>query len=148
MRYNDMKQLLKNISPDVVVEDTDPVTRAREQAFREDAKVTQSRDFLENKFMSTWMRLGGWELVAQYKFHPTRRWRFDFANTSLMVAFEIQGGIYAAQSGHRSFEGVQRDYEKLNAATLLGWRVFQVTSKMMKDEILLRQLIDFGLKTG
>ena len=35
-----------------------------------------------------------WE--PEYRFHPVRRWRFDFANPEYKVAIEFEGGIWAA----------------------------------------------------
>ena len=36
------------------------------------------------------------EPVYEYKFHPTRRWRFDLAWPDKKVAVEVQGGIFVA----------------------------------------------------
>jgi hypothetical protein len=32
----------------------------------------------------------GWEVVTEYRFHPTRRWRFGFAIPSLKIAVEVR----------------------------------------------------------
>lgn len=71
----------------------------------------------------------------EYRFDTKRRWRFDFAWPSplFMVAAEIEGGIYRANSGHRSYAGVMRDIEKYNTATLQGWRVIRVTPQMVEN---------------
>src|SRR5690606_39740371 len=34
------------------------------------------------------------EPVREYRFHPERRWRFDFAWPDLRVAAEVEGGIH------------------------------------------------------
>ena len=36
----------------------------------------------------------GLHFEREFKFHPDRRWRFDFANTDLMLAIEVEGGIW------------------------------------------------------
>lgn len=59
----------------------------------------------------------------QYKFDPGRRWKFDFAWPDLRIAIEIQGGIYV-QGRHSRGAAMEQEYEKLNAATKAGWRVF------------------------
>lgn len=70
----------------------------------------------------------------EYLFHPTRRWRFDFAFPDRAVAVEVQGGIYgAARSGHSTGRGIERDCEKLCYAALAGWRVFPLTERAIKS---------------
>lgn len=67
--------------------------------------------------------------VQEYKFHPTRRWRFDFAWPKYKIAVELQGGVYLRRrSGHSSRSGIQADIDKGNAATVLGWSVLQFTT--------------------
>lgn len=72
------------------------------------------------------------EPVREWRFHPTRRWRFDLAWPDLLLAVEVQGGIYRG-GGHTSVAGLKRDIEKANAATLLGWRVLMVHGDMVRD---------------
>jgi hypothetical protein len=140
-----MAELMKNISPDVQVEDEPPRPAIKPKKPKQEVigQVPVSYSTLEDKFLQSWESLGGIALVREYRFHEERRWRFDFANADLKVAFEIQGGMYSADSGHRSFKGVQRDYEKGNAAALLGWTVFQVTSPMIKDVTMMQKFVDF-----
>lgn len=148
LRFTDMSQLRKAVSPDVeIVDDGEKPTELNKQLRKADKEATET---LEDKFYALWRELGGVELEAQHVFHPERKWRFDFSIETeahkdewVRVAFEIQGGIYAEKSGHRSFEGVQRDYEKLNAAQMLGWKVFQVTPVMMRDHSYIQQLVDY-----
>lgn len=61
----------------------------------------------------------------EYRFHPTRLWRFDYAHPALKIAVELQGGIFGKRSAHNSGVGIRRDMEKNNEAQRLGWRVFQ-----------------------
>jgi very-short-patch-repair endonuclease len=65
---------------------------------------------------------------AQFRFHPERKWRFDFAFPDELVAVELDGGIFAAENGqvagkHARGAGRLKDYEKRNAAAELGWFV-------------------------
>jgi very-short-patch-repair endonuclease len=63
----------------------------------------------------------GWDLTREYRFHPERRWRFDFAFPSVKLAVEVDG------RGH--FRGkMSTDYDKQNEATRLGWRVLRFQS--------------------
>lgn len=64
---------------------------------------------------------------TEWKFHPTRRWRFDVAYPDLLVAIEVDGGTWH-YGRHNRPAGYQRDCEKLNEALVLGWRVLRVTS--------------------
>jgi hypothetical protein len=62
--------------------------------------------------------------VAEYRFHPVRLWRFDYAWPSVLVAVEQEGGIWSG-GAHARPAGIERDIEKYNAATLLGWRILR-----------------------
>jgi hypothetical protein len=68
--------------------------------------------------------------VAEFRFHPTRRWRFDWAWPSQKVALEIEGGAWT-RGRHTRGKGFVRDMEKYNQAVLLGWRVLRVTPKQV-----------------
>lgn len=70
--------------------------------------------------------------VSELKFHPTRRWRFDFAWPAQMVACEVEGGT--RQGGrHNRHDGFEADCEKYSEAAILGWRVVRVTADMVHD---------------
>lgn len=72
------------------------------------------------------------EASREYRFHPIRRWQFDFAWPAMKLALEIDGGIYT-RGRHAGASGFEQDCEKLNGAAILGWRVLRVTSDMVKD---------------
>lgn len=74
-----------------------------------------------------------WCLCREWEFSATSKFRFDFCFPWKMIAFEVNGSIWQ-KGGHTSAYGVQRDYEKLNLAMSIGWRVFQITNEMMKKE--------------
>lgn len=68
-------------------------------------------------------------VTREFRFHPERKWRFDFAWPDLKVAVEVHGGIWmTGRSGHASGTGRARDAEKLNEATIHGWSLLEVTS--------------------
>lgn len=58
--------------------------------------------------------------VPEYTFHPSRRWRIDFAWPSERVAVEVEGGIYG-KGRHTSVQGFLGDIEKYNALAEAGW---------------------------
>ena len=68
----------------------------------------------------------------EHKFHPTRKWRFDFCWPDKMLAVEVQGGTWN-RGAHGRGSGIRRDYRKNNAAVALGWRVLYMTSDMVQS---------------
>ena len=60
--------------------------------------------------------------TREYQAVPGRKLRWDFF-IAPDILVEINGGIWQ-RSGHTSGRGVQRDYDKINLATLHGYRVF------------------------
>jgi len=71
--------------------------------------------------------------TREYKFHPKRRWRLDFAWVDKKIGVEVEGGIWLPRSGHNTGVGISRDVEKGNSLTLLGWKLIRVTGKMIKN---------------
>jgi very-short-patch-repair endonuclease len=71
------------------------------------------------------------EPVREYKFHPTRRWKFDFAYPDQKIAIEVEGGTWIS-GRHSRGSGYQADCEKYNAAVLLGWKVLRFTRAMIE----------------
>ena len=70
--------------------------------------------------------LPGWE--KEYRFHPTRRWRFDFAHPLYKIAVEIEGGIWVGVGGrHNRASGFLKDMEKYNQAVICGWQLLRFT---------------------
>ncbi len=65
---------------------------------------------------------------AEHRFHPTRKWRFDFAWPEQRVALEMEGGVWT-KGRHTRPKGFLKDMQKYNAAAVLGWRVVRVTPK-------------------
>lgn len=66
------------------------------------------------------------ECVKEFKFHPVRKWRFDYAIPEHKIALEVEGGVLTG-GRHTSSVGFMKDMEKYNTATLMGWRVFRTT---------------------
>ena len=60
----------------------------------------------------------------EYKFHPTRKWRFDFCFPEIMFALEIEGGAFV-QGRHTRGQGFLKDIDKYNEATMMGWRILR-----------------------
>lgn len=86
--------------------------------------------------------------LVEYRFHPTRKWRFDFAWPDLKIAAEIEGGAWSGGRHTRGY-GFEKDCEKYNAALLLGWRVLRFTTRQVKSELALETTAELlrGSKT-
>jgi very-short-patch-repair endonuclease len=76
------------------------------------------------------LKLLGYE--REYRFHATRRWRFDFAFPAKKIAIELHGAIFT-QGRHSRGVGIEGDMEKINEAQLLGWDVLCFSGGMVKN---------------
>lgn len=74
------------------------------------------------------LRLAGIAYVEEYKFHPTRKWRFDIAIPEHKLAIEYEG-IFGGKSRHTTVKGFSTDCSKYNAGSALGWTVLRYTAK-------------------
>lgn len=70
--------------------------------------------------------------VTELIFHPKRKWRFDYAWPTRMIALEVHGGIHSG-GRHTRGRGFVEDRAKMNEATLLGWTVLEVTPEHIKS---------------
>lgn len=84
------------------------------------------------------------EPVREHRFHPTRKFQFDFSWPELMVAVEIEGGTWlrtrtGLSAGHAHPKRFEEDCEKYAEALILGWRLLRVTGKQVRygDALLL-----------
>jgi very-short-patch-repair endonuclease len=71
------------------------------------------------------------DAVAEFRFHPDRKWRADFAIPSAKILIEIDGGVWSG-GRHTRGAGFVGDMEKLNAAAVLGYRVLRFQPKDCK----------------
>ena len=71
----------------------------------------------------------GWPVPeAEVRFHPTRKWRFDWAWAEQKLALEIDGGVWV-RGAHGRGTGIVRDQEKGREAAALGWRIIRCQPK-------------------
>lgn len=78
------------------------------------------------------------EVQCNHRWHPVRRWRFDFAWPEKRLALESEGQV------HRINKRFQADLEKYNRAQLDGWVVLRVSTDTKADEVV--SLVCEGLR--
>lgn len=115
---------------------------------------------LSKGFQSILIQIGGDipSPEAEYKFHPSRKWKFDFAWPDHQVAVELEGGVYGKNiycyncgvkqrarkkdgslgkaislgGGHTRFHRFMSDKEKYNTAAMMGWMIL----RFVREDIL------------
>ena len=70
----------------------------------------------------------GLEIIAEFKFCKTRRFKSDYYIPELKLLIEKEGGIYTGKA-HGSITGILRDIEKYNLATILGYKILRYQPK-------------------
>lgn len=78
----------------------------------------------------------GLEFIAEHKFFPDREWRLDFFLPEHGIGIEIEGGISKhekfhpewAKQRHQRADGMLRDMEKYNHATMWGVRLLRFST--------------------
>jgi len=58
--------------------------------------------------------------VAEHCWHPTRKFRADYAWPELRIILEVEGGVWSGGK-HGRGSGIVKDIEKQNEAAALGW---------------------------
>jgi len=82
--------------------------------------------------------------LREYKFHPQRRWRMDFAWPELSLAVEVEGGIWN-YGRHNRPAGFISDTEKYNAAAQMGFTVLRFAGPQIRNGTALMQVEDIIL---
>lgn len=80
--------------------------------------------------------------ISEFRFHPVRKWRFDFAYPGEKLAIEYQGGVYYKGMGHQTVGGMERDCLKFSSAAALGWRVMPINAGMVRRGEALQLVIE------
>jgi very-short-patch-repair endonuclease len=77
------------------------------------------------------------ECVKEFRFHPIRKWRYDYAIPEYKVALEVEGGVWT-EGRHTRPRGFLGDIEKYNSGTVMGWMILRTTP----DRLLTKGTID------
>lgn len=65
------------------------------------------------------------EPVPEFRFHPTRKHRMDWAWPDAKLAVEVEGGVWV-RGKHGRGSGIVKDMEKSTLAAEEGWRIIRV----------------------
>jgi hypothetical protein len=77
--------------------------------------------------------------VAEYRFHPKRRWRFDYAWPDRLLALEVEGGLWV-NGRHSRGSGAVADLEKYSEAAILGWKILYATPAQVRNLVALDRI--------
>ena len=92
------------------------------------------RSHLELQWIREWNRQGGPALEEEFRFHPVRKWRADFAHIESKTLIEVEGG--ASGGRHTRIGGFKADLEKYLTAHLYGWTVIRIGAHQVKGHII------------
>jgi len=108
-----------------------PCAKLNEHLFAEPKKKRISKPSKEKEWfnfkLAEFARDNKLQLDTEYKFHPKRKWKFDWSFNDHLLAFEYEG-IFSQKSRHTTPTGFTGDTEKYNAAQQLGWKVYRYTA--------------------
>jgi len=90
------------------------------------------KTMLERIVLNRIQRCNVGEPESEYKFHPKRKWRFDFAFPDIKLAIECEGGVWS-DGRHTRGKGFVGDSEKYNEAVIMGWRILRYTTSTVKN---------------
>jgi hypothetical protein len=122
-------KLLRSMLAAAVESGTSNATIIRLEIERREKPKQSGKSLLEERF-ATALRVGqdAPPYEREFHFHPTRKWRIDFAWPRHRLAVEIDGGIWIG-GGHNRGKTFANDAEKHNALTVLGWRLLRYTTR-------------------
>lgn len=61
----------------------------------------------------------------EFVFHPSRKWRIDFAFPDKKLAVEVEGSVHRIKGRYAG------DIEKYNALSRMGWTLLRYSAKMI-----------------
>lgn len=70
--------------------------------------------------------------TPEFRFHPTRKWRIDFAWPEQRVALEVEGAVWTS-GRHTRGSGFVKDLVKYNELARMGWRLVRITPNQLHD---------------
>ena len=125
----DWTRILKHASSDVLEMNADVLNAPKA------AQTVPAESPLAAQFEAMWRQLGGPVLDTEVRFHPDRRWRFDYCHLATRTAIELEGGAHS-RGRHTRGAGFIGDCHKYNAAARLGYTVFRLATGMVQPDTL------------
>jgi hypothetical protein len=90
------------------------------------------------------LREAGLHYETEFLFHPTRKWRADYAvrrrSGPPLLLVEVEGGSMMNGRHNRAL-GFENDCEKYAEALMLGYAVLRVTSRQVRNMKAIRWII-------
>lgn len=80
----------------------------------------------ERAFLANLKALGVVVPIPEYRFHPVRKHRLDFAWPDQKLGLEVEGGVWT-RGKHGRGSGIVKDMEKACLLACQGWRLLRVT---------------------
>ena len=71
--------------------------------------------------------------IPEYRFHPVRKHRLDYAWPDAKLGLEVEGGVWT-RGKHGRGSGIVKDMEKANLLACAGWRLLRVTPDQLTLE--------------
>lgn len=94
-------------------------------------KAEMSKSSLGEATLCLQLKAMGIKAEREYRFHPVRKWRFDFAIPDRLIGIEIEGGTWVA-GRHNRGSGFEADCVKYSEAAVLGWRIIRATTDQVR----------------
>lgn len=124
---------------------------AKEFQVKYGSKRSKRRDLNPNEMLAAQLKAEGIEFEREVMFASPRRWRMDFTLRVIVndnfgrpwrgkriIAVDLQGGTFArTKLGHSTGAGLQKSFEKLNEASIMGYTVLQFDTQQVRDGIAL-----------
>lgn len=106
--------------------------------------MTGNKSELEQALLQQIAMVGLPAPKTEYRFHPSRKWRFDGAYPERKIAYEVEGGVWS-KGRHTRGAGYIEDCVKYNEAVLLGWQLYRFTGSMIDDGMAV-QYLEYALR--
>lgn len=96
-------------------------------------KRSKEKEWMEAALLE-FCQLRSLQLISEHKFHPVKKWRFDWAIPEKKWAFEYEG-VFNGKSRHTNVLGFTEDTNKYREAVKLDWKVLRYTARNYKELI-------------
>lgn len=103
---------------------------------KKSTKTIELENLLEEKLIES--GLGGYVRPFQIEGLP---FVWDFAYPQIKLLIEVNGATFV-KGGHSTGAGIARDYRKLNAATVAGYKSLLFDGNMVRDDTAVEVVAD------